>query len=221
MRRLFPGSPRFGGNVIRLDDGTVTFHERGFVSADSPVALLARHNYEVECIRRILRDRRFHNSLEIGCGFGRLSPIFARASQRHQAVDINTDALAIARQTYPAVSFELGSATALPFRDGQFDFVVTWTVIQHVPPDRIQAACEEIKRVLAPGGLLLTCEETRYATRPVSARAHTWHRAIEDYAKMFSPLALESSGDIVEIDRLPGQESPGTVMVWTSTAKTP
>jgi len=215
LRRVLPNHPRRGYPWVRLADGSITFRETGFVAADSPALLLARHNYEVACIRRLLHGRAIGQSLEVGCGYGRLTPTFAEFSALHVAVDINSDALTYARETYPGHDFRIASVRQLPFAEGQFDLVVTWTVLQHVPPDRIAVACGELNRVLASGGTLLLCEETRHADQPMVRRPHTWHRRSEDYQELLAPLELTYSSDIDEISRLPGMESPGTVMVWT------
>jgi hypothetical protein len=92
--------------------------------------------------------------------------------------------------------------------------VTTWTVLQHIPPDRIGAACSEVRRVLAREAILLLCEETRLADRPVVHGPHTWHRHPEHYQQLFTPLKQVYCRDIVEISRLRGVESPGTVMMW-------
>jgi ubiquinone/menaquinone biosynthesis C-methylase UbiE len=214
LRRLLPNHPRLGIPLVRLADGSITFREAGFVAADSPALLLARHNYEVACIRGLLRGKKISRSLEIGCGYGRLTPTFAEFSAEHTPVDINPDAVAKARRAYPDYDFRVASATDLPFPDREFDLVTTWTVLQHIPPDRIGIACAELRRVLAPGGMLLLCEETRFADKPLGHRPHTWHRHSEEYQQLFVPLEQTYCSDIEEISRLPGLESPGTVMVW-------
>ena len=184
------------------------------MAADSPALLLARHNYEVACVRSLLRGKEIGRSLEVGCGYGRLTPTFAEMSAEHIAVDINSNALANARRAYPDCNFRTASATELPFSDSDFDLVTTWTVLQHIPPDRIGVACDELRRVLAPGGTLLICEETRHADQAPTRRPHTWHRRSEDYQQLLAPLQLIYSSDIEGISRLPDMESPGTVMVW-------
>jgi ubiquinone/menaquinone biosynthesis C-methylase UbiE len=176
--------------------------------------LLARHNYELLYIRSILDGLHFERSLEIGCGFGRLSPHFAQSSTQHVAVDINDEALTLARCTYQEIDFRHATATDLPFADGEFDLVSTWTVLQHIGPPIIDTAVKEIARVLASGGTLLMCEETRLAHEPLSANTHTWHRTVDSYHALFPSFTLLSDRFIDEIDRMPRMTSPGRVMLF-------
>jgi SAM-dependent methyltransferase len=210
-RRVMPRSERYGFSWMSLPDGSVTFHERGFVAADSPSALLTRHNYETAHIRKELKALRATQSLEVGCGFGRLSMTFAEFSSHHVAVDVNNQALFAARTAYPDISYQIASAEDLPFPTGHFDLVATWTVVQHVPPEKIDRVCSELTRVLAPSGTLLMCEETR---DPDASGGHTWHRRVAEYEALLRPLSLLRSNYIEELDRIPGLRSPGEVMVF-------
>jgi SAM-dependent methyltransferase len=213
LRRLLPNHPQYGYHWIRRPDGFITFREPGFVAAASPSMLLARHHYETARIGALLDGLMVNSSLEIGCGYGRLTPLLASYAHTHIAIDINLSALEQARLAYPALDFRQASADELPFPDDLFGLVTTWTVLQHIPPDRIKKAAGELVRVLAPGGSLLICEETRYADRPV-VRPHTWHRRLEEYQELLAPLSLLLSSEMTEIDHLPDMESPGRVMLW-------
>lgn len=213
LRRILPAHPRVGFPWLFLRDGSVTFHESGFVAANSPALLLARHNWETRYIQRALTNIEVQRSIEIGCGYGRLTPSVAEHSHHHIGTDINKHAVGLARTVYPMAEFLVASAPQLPIRHESFDLVCTWTALQHVPPDRISDACREIVRILRPGGLLLTCEETRSPNRPVR-RPHTWHRTPDDYARLLTPLRLVDSTYVLELDRIPGMASPGQVMVW-------
>jgi ubiquinone/menaquinone biosynthesis C-methylase UbiE len=173
--------------------------------------LLTRHNWETHYIRRLLAGIVVERSLEIGCGFGRLSPIFSEFSRHHIGVDINQDALATARLSYPDLHFQGASVTSLPFVEESFDLVTTWTVLQHIPPARMHEAVEELKRVLSRNGRLLICEETRKLDQ---SDQHTWHRPLASYVEAFAPLTLQWESYIEEIDRLPGMETPGRVMLF-------
>ncbi len=212
VRRIVPRSPKYGFPWLHRSDGLVTFRERGFVAANGPAELMARHNYEVRRIHDELGDHSFSRSLEIGCGYGRLSMTLAQRSAHHVAIDINSDAITVARSSYPDFLYSLASGTRLPFPDGCFDLVCTWTVVQHIPPPLIDAAAAEMWRVLAPGGVLLMCEETR---DPAGSGGHTWHRTSADYQRLFPELELRRSGFIEEIDAIPGMVSPGEVMYFS------
>lgn len=194
-------------------DGFITFRAGGFVSAPSPALLLARHNYEVSAIEAVLGGREFSRSLEVGCGYGRLSPAISKHSKEHHAVDINNEALALARRVYPDILFHQASATALPFPADDFDLVTTWTAIQHIPPGRVPQAAEELLRVLRPGGVLLMCEATRY---PDSDSQHIWDRDPEYYRELFPGFLMTDHGYIEAIDRIPGLETPGRVMSFVA-----
>src|SRR5438270_10113326 len=137
------------GSVIQQGE-FVTFRPEGFVEAKDSGSLLCRHYYEVRQLRRCLelmaeQGVKPGRSLEIGCGFGRLSPYIAEHFEQHTAVDINTWAVSEATRFYPEISFSVASATELPFPDDGFDAVITWTVLQHILNSLVGTALSEIK----------------------------------------------------------------------------
>ena len=90
--------------------------------------------------------------LDAGCGSGKLTIPLARAGYRVVGMDIVREGLQEirARGSYDLVT---GDVRHLPFRDDTFDAVVCYDVLQHLlEPERARAA-EEIRRVLAPGGI--------------------------------------------------------------------
>ena len=59
----------------------------------------------------------------------------------------------------PNVSFEVGSAHAIPFPDASFDVVVVNSVLQMLPGrEQVESALGEMVRVCAPGGLVFVGE---------------------------------------------------------------
>ncbi len=206
------------GSVIRQGE-FVTFRPEGFVEARDPGSLLCRHYYEVTQLRRCLEWMAGQGvepgrSLEIGCGFGRLSPYIAEHFEQHTAVDINTWAVSEASQFYPKISFSVASATELPFPDHNFDTVITWTVLQHIPNSLVGKALGEIKRIAKPNSLIILCEATLSAGTPEKDGQHTHDRFPEFYAEAFSPRRLIVSEFITELDRIPSMGSPGRLMVF-------
>lgn len=209
LGKIFPSS-RFGGSVNHKQ-GNVTFNMGGFVSAKSRPLLLTRHNYELLYIQEYLSGKEFEKSLEIGCGYGRLSPIFAQFANSNFAIDINEDTVNIAQIHHPNIDFSVQNTTDIDFPDDNFDLVTTWTILQHVPPEHIDDAISEITRVLSDDGILLMCEATRY---PDQSGGHTWDRTVEEYEDKFSSLRLKDQSYIDEIDELPDMETPGRVMLF-------
>jgi SAM-dependent methyltransferase len=206
------------GSVVRQGE-FITFRPEGFVEAAGPAALLCRHYYEVMHLRRCLdaideRGISPRRSLEIGCGFGRLSPYIAERVEQHTAIDINEWAVGEARRFYPNISFHTGSATELPFADGSFDLVLTWTVLQHIPNNLVAKALAEINRVAASRSMLVLCEATLNAGKAEKKGQHTHDRPPEFYADAFAPRSLIVSEFIAELDRLPAIGSPGRLMVF-------
>ncbi len=218
LKRAVSRFYRRSSRVVRQGE-FVTFTPEGFAAAKDPVALMCRHYYEVKALKESLA--RLHElgvtpsqSLEIGCGFGRLSPYIAEFSDQHFAVDINDWALSKARQCYPRLCFQQASVTDLPFPDRSFDVIVTWTVLQHIPNHLINKALAEIIRVAKPKSIIVLCEATLYATAPQSDDQHTHDRLPEFYAEALSPRRLIFSEFITELDQIPGLASPGRIMLF-------
>jgi ubiquinone/menaquinone biosynthesis C-methylase UbiE len=196
----------------------VTFKPHGFAAAQSIPDLLARHYYEVRELRQALSLVHEHGMqrqrvLEVGCGFGRLSPTLAEHFDECHSVDINEEALASARRHYPHVHYARASTTELPFSDAYFDAVMTWTVLQHVPNDLVGTAAGEIERVTRDASVLILCEATRYPERD-TASAHTHDRTVDAYRAFFPNRPLLISKYFDEIDRIENLASPGRLMVF-------
>jgi SAM-dependent methyltransferase len=100
--------------------------------------------------------------LDVGCGTGAMAAAATTrwASIEAHGVDASGGMLAIAEREAAALApavrgrlrFTRASAEQLPFDDGAFDVAASAFVLQLVP-SRFRALCE-MRRVLAPGGLL-------------------------------------------------------------------
>ncbi len=191
-RRLFRTDP-----IER--PGVVTFEEGGFVSSPADRPEFSSKLYrEVADIRAILsehvRPSTIERALEIGCGYGRLSPWLTEFSTRVVGVDVNAAPLAKAQYLHPEVDFNAASVDALPFRDDSFGFALSWTVLMHVPPETIERACAELSRCLADGGYLLLAENSMRANDGPTV----WGRTPETYASLLGMELVEIRGKPVE-----------------------
>jgi SAM-dependent methyltransferase len=92
--------------------------------------------------------------LEIGCGMGTDGAQFAKAGADYTGVDLTDAAIDLARKRFELSGlkgeFRVADAENLDFADESFDLVYSHGVLHHTPD--IQAAINEIHRVLKPGG---------------------------------------------------------------------
>src|SRR5829696_1262758 len=101
-------------------------------------------------------------ALDLAAGTGDIAFAVAAAGGQVVALDITHRMLQLAagkRRAGAAVTFVTGDMMALPFPAACFDLVTTGYGIRNVP--RIDPAIAEIRRVLRPGGLLLSLDFDR------------------------------------------------------------
>ncbi len=117
---------------------------------------LEEHNWWFVGMRRIAGrllegpGYRFERALDLGCGSGGNLPLVAGFAKTVVACDLSVSALQSLREKPPRLAAD---ACRLPFKDGAFDFVNLFNVIEHI--EAHEAVLAEIRRVLAPGGVLL------------------------------------------------------------------
>jgi SAM-dependent methyltransferase len=93
--------------------------------------------------------------LDLGCGKGR----FARALCREGATVVGLDLSAAMLAEATGIERVRASARRLPFRPASFDAVVAVEVLQHLAPRSLDLVCDEIRRVLRPGGTLVIVDK--------------------------------------------------------------
>lgn len=90
--------------------------------------------------------------LDVGSSFGWFEK-FATASGVKKIIGIEPDETFYkAKREVPKATFKQGSALNIPEKNGSFDLVVMFDVIEHLPIGTEIRALKEIHRVLKPGG---------------------------------------------------------------------
>jgi len=99
------------------------------------------------------------SALDFGCGVGRLSQALARRFDRVVGVDISPAMIRLAERFNAApdrVRYAVNEYEHLKaFPEGDFDFIYSNIVLQHIRPEITLKYLEEFVRLLAPGGLLV------------------------------------------------------------------
>jgi 2-polyprenyl-3-methyl-5-hydroxy-6-metoxy-1,4-benzoquinol methylase len=172
----------------KKEDGFATFVQGGFAGGTSDrIEFAARNYYEISTLIDIINEhcRDVNQSIEIGCGYGRLSPWIAELSDHHVGLDANREVISRAEELYPDIEWVPERIQDYPAPDVGFDLVVTWTVLQHVPPESIEETVKQIQDLLNENGTVIICEETKRAAGEV-----TWPRSIQQYDTLFERLRL-------------------------------
>jgi SAM-dependent methyltransferase len=90
--------------------------------------------------------------LDVGAGLGYNSLAFGENASEILAVDLRFPQNDVLRNV-DKVHMVVADAGFLPFRDGLFDVVSLFSVVEHVPDQR--RSLEDVMRVLKPGGYLV------------------------------------------------------------------
>ncbi|MSP22615.1 MAG: class I SAM-dependent methyltransferase [Dehalococcoidia bacterium] len=158
-------------------------------SALTPRALAARFamspagaflaNAPVFQLKENLKLEPWMRTLEVGCGAGSVLRILderVHFDAPPVGLDFSPTVLrrARGREREGQPEFVLGAATALPFRDGAFDFVTSGYLASHLDDDEVRRFVGEVRRVLAPGGLALLWD---YAPTG-NPRLDAWNEAV-------------------------------------------
>ncbi len=147
---------------------------------------------ETKLLDKALGGSKFNRSLEVGCGFGRITPWVARYSKEHHAVEPEPALLALASKSFPKVKFTRATAQKLPYPDGYFDLIVSFSVLHHIPPGEYEKSIEEMKRVAAPNATFFFHERVRGQG---GFKFRSWPRPVETYEKVLAPYKLVKNFD--------------------------
>lgn len=127
-----------------------------FFLMNNPIRAKVQANYEMPILRRMTSLQNPKHILEIGCGNGYGTTLIMKSfgPERITAIDLDEKMIARARRRkLEGVTFKVMDASRLEFPDNEFDAVVDFGIIHHIP--NWKECLEEVKRVLRPGGEIL------------------------------------------------------------------
>jgi ubiquinone/menaquinone biosynthesis C-methylase UbiE len=115
--------------------------------------------------------------LDIGCGFGLFSLFYAATAPRRlvRGLDVNARRIALARRAAARLGIDNVAYAEGDARDFKGDTEVAGAymldIVHHVPPPTVAPMLRQLRRCLAPGGVLLVKDVD---TRPAAKRWFTW-----------------------------------------------
>lgn len=136
------------------------YREADLVQYYAPAKL---HPSESTALVRYRDDIHGQRVLDLGCGAGRLTTYLRPLVERYVGLDVSAHMVEHCQKAFPGLEFVQGDMRSLaPFDDGAFDTVFAvanlFDAVSHV--ERLQVLAE-VRRVLAPGGLLIFSTHNR------------------------------------------------------------
>jgi len=102
---------------------------------------------DFDVLGELLASTRARRVLDVGCGSGRLFPVYARAGVKEVVgQDVSQVALRLAREGHPGpeVSTVCRTVRELDYPEGYFDLVVSNRVLQHVPGGEVERCVDKL-----------------------------------------------------------------------------
>jgi SAM-dependent methyltransferase len=153
---------------------------------------------------------------DVGCGPGYVARYLHDAGVEAFGIDLSPEMIAIARQDYPDLRFEVGTMTDLALADNSVAGVVAFWSVIHVPDPAVPGVFEQFCRVLRPGCPLLVGfhvgDETQHTSEGYTGRSIS----VDSYHRPPSRVVgwLRDAGFTIEAELVIGPEEdvPGAVI---------
>lgn len=128
----------------------------------------ALHGKPIRYLSEVLR--RGQNILDIGAGDGRLTYLLRKLVEEvvgleSQSMPIKFAKLMFKVREVPDIPFVQADAVSLPFKEGSFDVITLFDVIEHIPPESLLELFREMKRVLRGHGKVAITTPNKHSLR--------------------------------------------------------
>lgn len=176
----------FTGTVIQPYRIDASFYDRGYYNENKTGFKFTRRSsffgklltklstyYRAFIIRYFLKPK---NCLDVGCGTGELVKTLRGFGIDAFGVEISTHAIEMADKSISAF-IKKGDITDIPYKDDEFDLVLTFDVLEHVERGKIKKAINETIRV-----------SRKYIMHKIYTKENLWIRFF--HSKDYSHLSI-------------------------------
>lgn len=113
---------------------------------------------QIRRAQAVMNTLKFRNPkiiLDVGCTEGLITSLLVSRQAFVVGIDINEEALKIAKVKVKDAEFICASIALLPFRDRCFEAITLLEVLEHLPDSILREGIKEVDRVLNYGGVLV------------------------------------------------------------------
>lgn len=156
-----------------------------------------------------------HRVLDVGCCTGNLLRSAGRRCAKVDLVGLDPDLASLARAERKArraglpIRFDRGFAQELPYPDASFDRVFSSLMLHHLDGPAKDAMLAEVRRVLAPGGLLILADAV--LDEHWHGRRDTMRERLHDNVGDAVPRRITAAGFTLEPTRTMRLRHAGTI----------
>jgi SAM-dependent methyltransferase len=153
---------------------------------------------------------------DVGCGPGYVTSYLHDAGVDAFGIDLSPEMVALARQEYPGLRFDVGTMTDLSLRDDSVAGIVAFWSVIHVPDRAVPGVFAQFRRVLQSQGLLLVGfhvgDEARHTSEGYTGRPIN----VDSYRRRPSTMAawLRDAGFTIQAQLViaPDEDVPGALI---------
>jgi SAM-dependent methyltransferase len=170
-------------NIVSHDRVAVVRGQKSYDSRHVEIFNRCEQRRLQKALKKAWRLRQTDNTLalDFGCGTGNLTEKIVHLNARVVAADVSSGMLKLIEEKLPdaiqsgqLLTHLLTGNFPLPFPDGHFGFVATYSVLHHIPD--YLAAVRELARVVDKGGVLYidheAVEDVYQSPQPLGLRIH-------------------------------------------------
>jgi SAM-dependent methyltransferase len=128
--------------------------------------------------------------LDIGCGRGLLLHQLRKRGWDVLGTEMTEESASHARDVL-RIDVRAGLLSDLGFADGEFDTVILWHVLEHIPDPG--GLLTEVARILRPGGTLLVAVPNFASIEARAGKAHWFHLDVPRHLNHFTPATLRAA----------------------------
>jgi len=173
----------------KIEEGVVTWATFDWGDGNDPAQLSAINYHIVQALFDDLKGESYNHAIEIGCGYGRMTPWLSEFADDVTGIEPNDEMRRYVEEYYPDIETLSDKAQNISVSDDKYDLVFTRSVLQHVPPDSIRDVTAEIDRVATDDATLLVCEATKGSPDDKTF----WPRSVDRYESLFEGFELLES----------------------------
>lgn len=123
---------------------------------DDPTCIWKNPSIESYYLLNRWSSLKMKNFLDLGCGLGRHTILFAQNGFNVSCLDISKDAIERTKKWCEEENlkcdFKVGDMLKLPYKDNEFDCILSRNVISHTDTEGMKQIISELKRVLKKDG---------------------------------------------------------------------